>query len=290
MWKGEGWPKEWNEGTIVPIVKKGEGVKVEEYRGVTLTQTAYKVYVAVLAKRLRKEVEEKGLLQPSQTGFRKGLGTVDNIYVLNYLINRQIKGERGKMAILFVDMKVAFDTMDRGVLVETMRRKGVREGLVRRCEEVLRETISRVRVGGEEGREFWTMRGVRQGCPLNPCLFMLLLADMDEELDRGGWDGLKLGRKRVRTLAYADDVAMLTEDEGILKGMMKWLEGYLEEKGLMLNVGKTKVMRCRKGGGRWKKVIWKWKGSLIEEVKEFNYLGYVMSYNGKQEKHIRERE
>lgn len=62
-------------------------------------------------------------------------------------------------------------------------------------------------------------------------------------------------------LAYADDVAMLAEDEGRLKGMIKWLEGYLEGKCLTLNVGKTKVMRCKKGGGRWKKIIWKWKGS-----------------------------
>lgn len=43
-----------------------------------------------LAERLKKE-EEKGLLPASQTGFRKELGTVDNKYVLNYLINRQIE-------------------------------------------------------------------------------------------------------------------------------------------------------------------------------------------------------
>lgn len=120
VWKGKGWPREWNEGTIVPIVKKLEGVKVEEYRGVTLTQTAYEVNVALLVERLRKEVEEKGLLQPNQTGFREGLGIVDNIYVLNYLINRQIKGDRGKMAIVFVDMKAAFDSVDIGVLIEAM--------------------------------------------------------------------------------------------------------------------------------------------------------------------------
>lgn len=33
-----------------------------------------------------------------------------------------------------------------------------------------------------------------------------------------------------------------------------------------------------------KKIIWKWRGSLIEEVKEFNYLGYMVSYNVKQDK------
>lgn len=47
------------------------------------------------------------------------------------------------------------------------------------------------------------------------------------------------------------------------------------------------MIRCRKGGGRWKKVVWKWK--VIEQVKKFKYLGYTVSYNGKQEKHVKER-
>lgn len=63
--------------------------------------------MAVLAERLRKEVEENGLLQLNQTGFRKRLGTMDNIYALNYLINRQIDRGKGKMIILFVDLKAA---------------------------------------------------------------------------------------------------------------------------------------------------------------------------------------
>lgn len=50
--------------------------------------TLYKIYTAALAERLREEVEGKGLIPPNQTGFRKGLGTVENIYVLNYIINK----------------------------------------------------------------------------------------------------------------------------------------------------------------------------------------------------------
>lgn len=93
IWKGGGWPGSWNEGVIVPIRKKGESDKVEDYRGVTLLQTAYKIYAAVLAERLKSEMED--ILPPSQTEFRRGMGTIDNIYVLNYLINKQLemKGE-----------------------------------------------------------------------------------------------------------------------------------------------------------------------------------------------------
>lgn len=39
-------------------------------------------------------------------------------------------------------------------------------------------------------------------------------------------------------------------------------------------------MRCREGGGRWKKASWIWKGKVIEEVKEYRYLGYVIRRNG----------
>lgn len=49
---------------------KGEGLQ-----GVTLTQTAYKVYATMLAERLREEIERKEILLPSQTSFRKGLET-----------------------------------------------------------------------------------------------------------------------------------------------------------------------------------------------------------------------
>lgn len=44
VWRGDGWPKEWKVGIIVPMKKKGDGRRVEDYRGVTLLNTLYKIY------------------------------------------------------------------------------------------------------------------------------------------------------------------------------------------------------------------------------------------------------
>lgn len=45
----------------------------------------------------------------------------------------------------------------------------------------------------------------------------------------------------------------------------------------------------RRRGSREKKVKWKWKGKVIEEVKRYTYLGYTIQRNGGQEAHVRER-
>ncbi|XP_071577594.1 uncharacterized protein [Temnothorax nylanderi] len=289
VWRGEGWPEHWKEGEIVPIVKKGEGRKVKDYRGITIMSSMYKIYMAVLAERIRKEVETKKLIPDNQAGFRKGMGTMDQIFALNYLINRQLGNEKGKMTVLFVDLKAAFDSVDKEVLIKAMKERGVRQGLIDRVEEVLRETKSSVRRGEERGDEFWTAKGLRQGCPLSPILFNLLIADIEEFIKKGGWGGIRLREERIYTLMYADDIAVLAEEEQDMRSMISRLEGYLDMKGLTLSIEKTKIMRFRKGGGRKKKYDWRWKGKKLEEVKEFKYLGYTLKENGGQEAHIKER-
>lgn len=77
------------------IIKKGEGVTVEEYRGITVMPTLYKVYASVLVERLREETEFKKVIPHNQRGFRRGMGTMDNIYVLNYIVNRQMTKKGG---------------------------------------------------------------------------------------------------------------------------------------------------------------------------------------------------
>lgn len=75
----------------------------------------YKIYLMVLTERIKKDCEEKRIIPQNEIGFRKGMGIIDNIYVINYLINKQL--EKGKKAVaLFVDMKAAFDSADRRIL------------------------------------------------------------------------------------------------------------------------------------------------------------------------------
>lgn len=83
---------------------------------------------------------------------------------------------------MFVNLKAAFDIMDKGVLIEDMRKKGLRKGLIERVQELLKKTKSRVRVGEEIREEFLTTRRIRQGRPLSSLFNML--ADMEKEMKK----------------------------------------------------------------------------------------------------------
>lgn len=81
---------------------------------------------------------------------------------------------------------------------------------------------------------------------MSPLLFNILITDMEEEMGKVKW-GVRLGGRKIYTLAYEDDVVLLAEKEEEMRSMMERLEGYFERKKLELNAGKIKIVRFRKG-------------------------------------------
>jgi len=67
---------------------------------------------------MEMEAERKGIILESQAGFRKGRSTMDNIFILNHVMQREKRpgGEDGKVYLFFVDLKAAFDRVDRNRL------------------------------------------------------------------------------------------------------------------------------------------------------------------------------
>lgn len=61
---------------------------------------------------------------------------IDNIYVLNFLVNRQLQRKKGFVVATFVDLKVAFDSVGRKIMMQALRRRGVRERLKSKIEEI----------------------------------------------------------------------------------------------------------------------------------------------------------
>lgn len=70
------------------------------------------IYVTIVSE-VKKKVKEKEITTSNQTGLRKSIGVINNIDVLNYIINRRIESRKGSMTETIVNLKAAFDSLDR---------------------------------------------------------------------------------------------------------------------------------------------------------------------------------
>jgi hypothetical protein len=243
----------------------------------------------VLRKRMEEEVERGTLVPENQGGFRKGRGTMDNVFVLSHLVQRERRagGKARKVYAFFADLSSAFDNVDRKKLWEILERKNINSRIIERIKEIYRDTKAAIRTKEGLLEQFKTNKGVRQGCVLSPTLFNLYVAELDECLEKRGVGGLKLGKERVWVLAYADDLVLLAKNREAMLDMMRTLEGFLRERNLKLNSEKSKMMVFNKER-RKKKMKWEWGRKEIEEVQIFKYLGFNFNRRGDYDYHIKE--
>jgi len=134
------------------------------------------------------------------------------------------------VVVAFIDLKAAFDSVDREDLEKEFGEEKGEWGIEGKNNGD-EETRSVVRVGGRIERKFWTEKGIRQRCPLivSPMLFNLLIADIEEELRRDEMgkrhERVKLGGRKLKE--YADDLVILMEKEEGMRWLMRRLEGYI---------------------------------------------------------------
>lgn len=285
IWEGEEIPEEWKTAILVPLHKKGKVSEVKNYRGIALLPTAYKIYTEIIRKRLEKEVEDKGLLPEGQAGFRRGRSTMDNVYILNHLIQKA-KREGVKIYALFVDLSAAFDGVNRGKLWKILEEKGISKGLIERLKGVYEETKVKIRTENGLTEEFWTTKGVRQGCVLSPLLFCLYTSGLEEVFRKRNVGGVSIKGDRIWSLSYADDIVILAKNREAMKDMMGSMKVFWGKLELVMNTEKTKMMVFNKNI-RCKKEEWKWKGKEeIQEVRTFKYLGFTFNSRGSMANHI----
>lgn len=261
VWKEGNLPKNWKMSVIVPLHKEGDKEKTDNYREISLLCTAYKIYAEIMRGRLEKEVERIKLLPESQCGFRKGRGTIDNIFVMSHLIQREGLTKDKKIFAVFVDLKATFDNVERKLVWKIMDKNGIEKELVRRLEEKYEETTSVVRTEESMTALIQTRKGVKQECVLSP-LFSIYVADTDKCMERRAISGIKLERERLWTLAYADDIIIVAKNREALLDMLDTFRKFLKEKKIALNTEKSKIMVFNKGGKEKKR-----KEAYLEDVK-----------------------
>ena len=143
----------------------------------------------------------------------------------------------------FIDYAKAFDCVDHNKLWKILKEMGIPDHLICLLRNLYAGQEATVRTG--HGTTYWFQigKGVHQGYIWTPCLFnlyagyIMINARLEE-----AQAGIKIARRNINKLRYADDTILMAESEEELKSLLMKVKEESEEVGLKLNIQKTKIM------------------------------------------------
>ena len=185
-------------------------------------------------------------LRHTQYGFRADRSTAQPLFILRRAMEWSDQASIS-LYLLFLDWKQAFDSIDHNAMLEGLRRFGLSRSSLKLIHTLYTDAtfytegplgeVAKGRVGA----------GVRQGCPLSPYLFVIvlsvLLADVDEYLRRNGtptntWSV----NSPTFDLEYADDTLLISLTTTQMQSFLNALESQAEFYGMSLNQTKTEIL------------------------------------------------
>jgi Reverse transcriptase (RNA-dependent DNA polymerase) len=236
---------------------------------------------------LRRVVE--AMLDESQHGFMKEKGTADCTFMLRLIIEKILEFDQ-RLFITFMDLEKAYDFVVRERVWEVLAELGVDPDLTENIKALYRDSIAMVRVAGELSEPFRIKRGLRQGCPLSPLLFIVAFNQICRKIKLQK-TGIPLTREEwLQLLAFADDTALLSQDAREMQLLIDVFVEACASLGLRVNVPKTKFMVINK-----KKLDdvqqhpFTIYGQPIDQVDELVYLGSLITADGTAKADIRTR-
>ena len=159
-------------------------------------------------------------LSDVQAGFRKGRGTRDQISNIRWIIEKAGEFQKN-IYCCFIDYAKAFDCVDHNKLRNILKEMGIPDHLTCLLRNLYADQEATVRTGHGTTDWFQIGKGVCQGCILSPCLFNLYAEYImrNARLDEAQ-AGIKIARRNMNKLRYADDITLMAESEEELKSLL----------------------------------------------------------------------
>ena len=233
---------------VVPIFKKGDTDIASNYRPISLLNSFYKIYMVMIRTRMQAATEH--LLSKTQYGFRPSKSTSHAIYILRRIQDySEIKG--AKLSIAFLDWEKAFDKIQHDKLLVALGRLGFNSQYT----EVIADCYAKPQfyVKDEFGCSDFKVQssGIRQGCPLSPFLFVLVMTCIDIDIQQSISAYVTNNRTpgvNFDMIYYADDTVLFSRNNRALNELLKLTEKISSGYGLGLNKNKCVAITMNNDG------------------------------------------
>ena len=236
------------KGCILPFSKKSDLGLAKNYRGITLTSIAAKIYNALLRNRIVPQIDK--ILRKIQNGFRRNRSTTSQILTIRRILE-DVRAKNLQATLLFVDFTKAFDSIHRGKMEHILLAYGLPEETVAAIMILYRNTKVKMRSPDRDTEYFDIVAGVLQGDTLASYLFIICLDYvLRTSIDNIRENGFELTKKRSRRYPaktitdadYADDIALLANTPNQAETLLHSLERAAAGIRLHVNAQKTEFM------------------------------------------------
>ncbi|PNX59439.1 cysteine-rich receptor-like protein kinase, partial [Trifolium pratense] len=206
-------PKAITASFLALIPKKDHPQVLSDYRPICLVGCLYKIVSKVLAARLKQVLGK--LISECQSAFLPNRQILDGVMIVNELIDLA-KRRKDKCLLLKVDFERAYDTVNWSFLEYMMLRMGFALGWIKWIRACIFNSSMSVLVNGSPTEDFVVGKGLRQGDPLSPFLFLIaaegLTRMMQKAVGNGIFHGYKISDELLfHTLQFADDTILIGE-------------------------------------------------------------------------------
>jgi ribonuclease HI len=238
-------PRSWRQSIISEIPKPGDPKDMNNLRPISLINCIYKIYSNILTLRLSNYFESNNFFSELQGGFRKEHSCIDMIKVLTSIFedSRQYKND---IHVLYIDIRKAFDSVEHWAIDDVLSiydvPKNFKDSIMSLYNSRFNNYNLKAKISSIDGytRLFDVERGVRQGDPLSPLLFIIFLNPLLEILQKQNLGyTLHGGNSDIPCLAYADDTVLVANSQTNMKKLLAKVLQYFHFYGIQINTKKS---------------------------------------------------
>ncbi|GJX64794.1 RNA-directed DNA polymerase, eukaryota [Tanacetum coccineum] len=273
-------PNGCNSCFIALIPKVPDANLVKDFRPISLIGSIYKIIAKILANRLVGVLGD--IVNEVQSAFITDRQILDGPFILNEVI-QWCKLKKKQSLIFKVDFEKAYDSVRWDFLDDVLKKFGFGNKWCAWIQSCLRSSRGSIIINGSPTEEFQFFKGLKQGDPLSPFLFILIMESLhlsfQRVVDVGMFKGINLSPLvNLSHMFYADDAVFVGQwCDGNINTLVHVLECFFQASGLRINMCKSKIMGVNVGDEKVKSAASK-LGCLILKT-PFSYLGTKVGGN-----------